>query len=156
MRRWILALTCFFPTWLFAEEETPSLTSLMGGDSSYWKEFLHMVMNLSLLLLVVFLTVFLLKRFIGGRAAKGGSMRKMHVLERRPLAQKSSLYLVDLCGKKVVIGESAAGLHLITEIPDELYEEEELSTEPKLSFADVMRQKFRKKSNEESSPEACI
>ncbi len=115
------------------------------GSPNYWGEFTSMLMTLGVILLLIFVTVFVLKRLMRSRVKQLNSQAGIKVLERRALNAKASLYLVDVLGKGVVISESAAGIQLITELPEELDavqaldDLQESDLEPGPSFAQKLR-----------------
>ena len=75
---------------------------------------------------------------------------RIKIIERRSLAPKSNLYLLNIGGKGILVGESTAGLHTLMELPldEELLKEE--SEEKKVSnsftFGQLMQGKFKKRS----------
>lgn len=101
---------------LFGEEETIAA----GGKSyNYWQEFVNMLITLALILTLVFITVWFLKRFMRSRMHTLNRNTGIKIYERRALNPKASLYIVEILGKAVVISESPAGIQLITELdPD--------------------------------------
>jgi len=115
-------------------EEGPSLLELAtdfseGKSYNYWGEFVNMIITLMIIVGLIFISVIILKKIMRSRMAQVNRGAWIKIIERRPINQKASLYLVNVAGKLVVIGESQAGLNLITELPDvEMEEEEPLPT----------------------------
>ncbi|MCX6987594.1 MAG: flagellar biosynthetic protein FliO [Chlamydiae bacterium] len=72
---------------------------------SYEGTFGKMLLTLGGLLLLVFLTVWLLKKLTQGKIGAFGK-KHISVIERRPLSPKTVLYLVELEGKQILIAES--------------------------------------------------
>jgi len=71
------------------------------------------------------------------------------ILERRPLNPKASIYLIDILGKGIVIAESQAGIHVITQFPDtmkidKLLEELQEEQIPRTSFRETFAKQLRK------------
>ncbi|MCH9610560.1 MAG: hypothetical protein S4CHLAM81_04020 [Chlamydiales bacterium] len=113
---------------LLAQE--PSLLELATDFSeqksyNYWGEFVNMIITLMIIVALIFISVIVLKKVMQNRMHQVNRGAHIKILERRSINQKSSLYLVDIAGKRVMIGESPAGLNLITELPDLEIEEEE-------------------------------
>ncbi len=111
-------------------EESPSLLELAtdfseGKSYNYWGEFVNMIITLMIIVGLIFISVIILKKIMRSRMAQVNRGASIKIIERRPINQKASLYLVNIAGKLVVIGESQAGLNLITELPDVEMEEEE-------------------------------
>lgn len=84
-------------------DEIPTPEMVTGG---YEWAFFKMIFALVVLLLAIFLTVWALKRLTQGRFLQMNSTKEIKVLERRPLSQKSMLYLVEVGGKKILLAES--------------------------------------------------
>ena len=104
-------------------ETSPSLVELAtdfseGKTYNYWGEFVNMIITLLIIIGLIFLSVVVLKKIMRSRMQHVNRSAAIKVLERRAINQKTSLYLVDIAGKTVVIGESPAGLNLITDLPD--------------------------------------
>ncbi len=106
---------------IHAEEMTPPTTNPLPPPSantltptetheaspiSYEGAFMRMLLTLGGLLVLIFLTVWFLRRLGRGRFGGGLSSRSIKILERRTLSPKSVLYLVEIEGKRVVIAES--------------------------------------------------
>ncbi|MES2345567.1 MAG: flagellar biosynthetic protein FliO [Chlamydiota bacterium] len=81
---------------------------------SYEGAFVKMALTLGGLLVLIFLTIFVLRRLGRGRLGGNFSSRSIKVLERRALSPKSVLYLVEIGGKQVVIAESQLEVRRIT------------------------------------------
>ncbi len=73
---------------------------------SYESAFFKMLLTLGGLILLVFLTIWILRRLSQGKFGSGGASRTIHILEKRPLSAKSMLYLVQIGSKQVLISES--------------------------------------------------
>jgi flagellar protein FliO/FliZ len=75
-------------------------TAMQGYGGAFFKMFIALIG----LLVAVFLAAWALRRLSkGGFGHKGQSIQ---VLEKRPLSQKTMLYLLEVEGEKVVIAES--------------------------------------------------
>jgi flagellar biogenesis protein FliO len=89
------------------EENAPSLGGL----------FFRLVVALGITLGALYGALVLMKRFMGGRNLVSSAHVK--VLGRSYLSAKSSICLVEVAGRVLVIGESSAGgMSLLTEIKD--------------------------------------
>lgn len=80
--------------------------SSVKDSESYEHAFIKMILTLGGLLVLVFLTLWLLRKFSQGRMGGFGSTKKIRILEKKPLSPKTILYLVELDGKPVFISES--------------------------------------------------
>lgn len=93
-------------------------TSEESAHPSYLKEFFNMILTLVFVLSLAFISVFFLKKIMRSKMTHFNQATGIKILERRALNPKASLYLVDILGKGVVIGESqSGGIQLITEFP---------------------------------------
>jgi len=87
------------------EEDQPA-ADLSKDTESYETAFMKTVVALVGLLLLIFLTVWMLKKISRGRISSFNYQKSIKVLEKRPLSPKSILYLVEVSGKQVLIAES--------------------------------------------------
>jgi flagellar biosynthetic protein FliO len=147
--RQCLALFLFFFTPLLADDTAGELTVREGQSYNYWSEFVNMLVTLAFVLILIFITVWLLKKIMRSRVQTLNRCNGIKILERRPLNPKASLYLIDILGKGIVVSESQAGIHLITEFPDtvkieELFEQLQGEQKERPSFGETMSKKFRK------------
>ncbi len=113
-----LALFLFFFTSAFADETINEITAGESKSYNYWGEFANMLLTLGFVIILIFLTVWLLKKLMRSRMHSLNRSNGIKILEKRPLNPKAALYLIDVLGKGVVISESAAGIQLITEFTD--------------------------------------
>lgn len=118
---------------------------------NYWTEFINMMLTLGFILVLIFASVYILKKIMRSKTKYLNQSTGIKIVERRVLSQKASLYLVNILGKGVVISESQAGIQLITEFsPDVdvelLLDEMQEIKKPTLSFREVMMKKLRRAS----------
>ena len=79
--------------------------------------YLQTLVALAIVVGLVFLTRFMIRRF-GGSAAQGGRGEPIEVLTRMPVGVRQQLLLVRLGSKLVLVGQSPGGLRSISEITD--------------------------------------
>ncbi|MBI2743375.1 MAG: flagellar biosynthetic protein FliO [Chlamydiales bacterium] len=91
--------------------ETPTYEYALG----------KMLLTLLGLIVLIILTVWMLKKLGSGKAGSA-SGQSIKILERRPLSQKSVLYLIEVQGKQVLIAESQLEVRRLAdiELPPEL------------------------------------
>lgn len=108
--------------------------------SSFSDEFLHMMMSLGFIIVIMLLAGWALKRLMGQRVQQANNNSDIKVIERRPLSAKSAVYLLDIHGRTIIVGESATGLHSLGDFPtpgdnqtsfSEIYEEKGKTPPPK-------------------------
>jgi flagellar biogenesis protein FliO len=83
-------------------------------------EFGPMVAKSALVLALIALGAFTLKRFFGPRLAVGKKSARMRVVERLALEPRLNLYLVDIDGREFIIGFSEKGVafHALGNTPE--------------------------------------
>jgi len=82
----------------------------------YKPAFFKMFFILIALLVLIFLTFWLFKRFTHMRLHQSNLTKNIKILEKRAISPKSMLYLIEIEGKKVVITESNLEIRKIKEI----------------------------------------
>ncbi|MCH9627984.1 MAG: hypothetical protein S4CHLAM2_16330 [Chlamydiales bacterium] len=90
----------------------------IGQSYNYWGQFVNMLLTLGFILILIFLSVYLLKRLMRSRIHHLNRSTGIRILERRALNSKASLYIVDVLGKGVVLSESASGIQVVTEFAE--------------------------------------
>lgn len=131
----------FLSSSLFAEEvKPPSPFNFMG-------EFVNMLLTLALVLGLVFISLVFLKKLMRSKMRQLNYTTGIKILERRVLNTKSSLYLVDILGKGIVISESPAGIQLVTEFPpgtdiELLLTEEKMAGSEKITLKEGLQKKI--------------
>lgn len=135
------------------EMELPeTLTSSEPSEYNYWQQFFKMMFILGVILGVVLIIAWVLKGFLNKRIKQVNSQNQIKVLERRNLSQKSMLFLVEVDGKKMVVGDSQnGGLRLLMNLDEEEIPESEASKTQdiasKFSFSQILQRKLRRSSS---------
>lgn len=88
----------------FSSDLGPALLKLLGA--------------LVLIVVVIYGSVWIMKRFSGARSATGGG-KAITVLERHFLAPKQALYLIRVGKQHMLVGGAESGLRHIADIPAE-------------------------------------
>ncbi len=109
-----LSSLLLFPLALLAEE-----TPLPQETHNFASEFTQMLSVLGMMIGALLLVAWVLKRIMNTRIQQINETSTIRILERRHLAPKSAIYLVEVEGKKIVIAESPAGIHPLTELEKE-------------------------------------
>lgn len=97
---------------------TPAPDTAPEAPPSYEATFVKMILSLGALLVLIFLTVWALKRLSSGRLRFMNQGMGIKILEKRPLSPKSVLYLVEIGGQKVLISESQLEVRKITDVSE--------------------------------------
>lgn len=143
-----LALFLFFFIPLFGDDTIGAITAQESQSYNFWGEFVNMIATLVFVLILIVATIWMLKKIMRSRTQTLNRTNGIKILERRPLNQKAALYLIDILGKGVVIAESPAGIHLVTELPEDikveaLMEQLQETRKPRL-FKDFLTKKSGK------------
>lgn len=78
--------------------------------------FMKMIVIVVGILVLIFLCIWLIKRFSRNRITSMNHLRNIKILERRPLSPKTMLYLLEVGGKQVIISESHLEVRKVTSI----------------------------------------
>jgi flagellar biosynthetic protein FliO len=97
-------------------EKAPVPTSSDGGNVLTWQAWVQMILALALVVALIFLLRWVLKRF-GMRPAPSGAAGELDVLQRRDLDSRHQLYLVRLGEEVLLIGAGPQGLRRLGELP---------------------------------------
>ncbi len=87
-------------------------------DSRFLQEFIHMIILLSLLVLVLFVGSWIIRRMLNIRLDQVNETSKIKLLEKRMITSRSGIYLLDVHGKKIVVSESNNGITKIAELEE--------------------------------------
>lgn len=87
-------------------EPTAPILSPVEMVPGYEGAFLKMFLTLLALVIGIFITVWILKKFSQGRWSRGSGSRTIRIIEKKPLSPKTMLYLIDVDGQQSVIAES--------------------------------------------------
>lgn len=100
----------------FALEEEPQnelLKDESGNSSRFFQEFLHMLSILGIMIAVLLLAAWFMKRLVAGRVQQGNSSSSIKILERRGLTAKTAIYLIEIDEHRIAISESSNGATLL-------------------------------------------
>jgi flagellar biogenesis protein FliO len=83
--------------------------------------FVKMMISLIAIVVLLFLTYYLLRKIIQKKLQSGSPDSSIFILERRVLSPKTMLYLVEVEGKKVLLAESQLEIKKIETIAEEIH-----------------------------------
>ncbi len=89
--------------------------SIFGGYKGYFKT----ISTLLIVIALVVVTVYVLKKKYGVSTNLGRSRRLIQLIDQTPMGVKKSLFLVKVPGKHLVLGVTNDNIGLITEIANE-------------------------------------
>lgn len=110
-----------------------------ASDGRFVQELGNMVFALAGILTVIFIASWFLKRMLNSKIQQVNETSPVKILERRSLSPKTSIYLLEIAGKKIAIAEASNGITNLGEVPN--IEEPKESTP---SFQNVYDDKMRK------------
>ncbi len=88
-------------------------------DYSYIASFAKMLFALAIVLGIMLGAVYLLKRITQHTAPRAGLEGPIDILATRYLGPKSSIMMLDVTGRILIVGVTANGINLLTEIDDQ-------------------------------------
>ena len=121
------------------EIEAPQQENMDMGEYNgfeFASAFTSMLLALFLIILLILIAGWVFKRLMNARVAHGNTSSAIKILEKRSLNPKASIYLLDIYGKGVIVGETPSGLHHLGDIPMEGKGE---------TFSETLKQKLTEK-----------
>lgn len=98
------------------EELSTSPAQLDLATTSYETAFIRMLFVLVGIISFAGLAVILLKKYAATRMQQSNHCRNIKVLEKRAISPKTILYLVEIGGKKMLLGESQLELRNLSHL----------------------------------------
>jgi flagellar protein FliO/FliZ len=102
-------------------KELPSLEELEkqgdGTSGHFMSQLMSMVSSLLLVLAILLVLAWVLRRMVHTRVEQANVTSVVKVIERRVISPKATLYLLDVFGKRLLIGETHAGLVRLADLP---------------------------------------
>lgn len=83
----------------------------------FLSEFIKMTATLVLIIALIFIFAWFLKRMVNTRIEQANSTSLIQVVERRTISQKTSVYLLNVEGKGIVMAESPSGITFLGNYP---------------------------------------
>ena len=102
----------------------PDLSETVPPIPTFQHAFWKMIMALIALLLLIFFSVWVLKRLAQGRLRSMASKSSIKIIERKSISPKSILYLIEVDGKEVLISESQLEVRCLTTLGEPFFENE--------------------------------
>jgi flagellar biogenesis protein FliO len=128
----------FIPLYLFCcmtgrliAEEAPSPAPNEGQDRFFY-ELLNMAVTLTFIVVVLLIISWLVRKMLGKRMEQLNTRSGIKIIERRPLTQKSTIYVLDVHGKGFVVAEAANGIVHLGDVELTAADEEEIDVDAEL------------------------
>lgn len=115
---------------LFAQQENTPFQEFNGSLSKELMpfpdtaSFTRMWVTIAAALILLFATLWLLRRFKTGHFKKFGSSSTFNIIERRTLSPKTMLYVIEINNKQLLISESQVEVRALNQ-EDIVYSSEE-------------------------------
>jgi flagellar protein FliO/FliZ len=129
----------------YLEKENIGRPSIVH-NTNYWSEFINMLFVLGGIIVVLLLAGWLLKRVLRSRIAQVNFSSSIKIIDKRALHPKACLYLIEVEGKRFVVGEGQNHMALVTELPEKESTETEGTEKPAKSFKTLFKSHLSKKS----------
>lgn len=113
------ALMLAFVPLLFADEVLPLPTEAEERGDHFFSELVDMASTLGIILLGLLIVTWFLKRSLAAKQDQLNVTSAIKILERRSLAPKVAVYILEIWGTRLIVGETPAGLVRLGEIPAE-------------------------------------
>lgn len=117
----------FFSNDIQTPREILEKEALEAESHNFYIEFLRMLLILGFIIAFLFLLSWAVKRLLNTKMQGINRDSLIKILETRPISNKSSIHLIEVLGKGLVIGESLSGIVLLADIPLEPDEDEPAS-----------------------------
>lgn len=91
----------------------------------FLNEFIKMAASLGLILSLIFLAAWFLKRMLNTRQEMANTSSIIKVIERRSLSPKTAVYLLEVEGISILVSESVNGVSHLLNFPSPEDEEEQ-------------------------------
>lgn len=86
------------------------------GEDRFISDFMNMLASLGLIIALIFIVSWFLKRFLNTRIQQMNTTSAIKIVERRALTPKSSIYLLEVNDRTMVIAESTNGVTLLSNL----------------------------------------
>lgn len=112
-----LFIACFVGQASLISTEAPQIPepSTSFGEEHFWEELVNMLFTLGFVLLVLIGLVWVMKRMQQARVQQGNASGEIQIVDCRPLSAKSSIYLLHIHGRAIVVSESVNGVTQLSE-----------------------------------------
>lgn len=101
-----------------------------ADNSRFWTEVVNMMATLGLIISLILIAAWFLKRMLNTRQEQVNTTSIIKVIERRGLSPKTAVYLLEIEGKSIVIAESQNGVTVLGNYDSPVDEEAETPKTP--------------------------
>ncbi|SCA63763.1 Uncharacterized protein SCG7109_BB_00040 [Chlamydiales bacterium SCGC AG-110-M15] len=125
---------------------THSLPAPEKSEFNFGEEFSKMILILALIIGLLLFSAWFLKRLMHQRVEQMNQSSEIKILERRIINQKTIIYIMEVSGKRIVVGESPAGLTTLADLGSETNPSTTSKSETPQSpgsFGDILQRKIK-------------
>lgn len=108
-------------------------------NDRFYIEFFNMLATLGLVIAIILIAAWLLRRLLNTRLEQINTTSTIKIVERRALSPKSSVYLLEIYDKIIVVAETQSGITQLVEF--DIPPEPEISKKNPLSFEKILENK---------------
>ena len=103
---------------LAAQEPNPfDIDPNAPQDDHFYSEIFNMLSSLGLILAGLLLLAWFAKRFTQSRLEQINTTSNIKIIERRPISNKTTIYLVEIEGTGITLAEHSHGVTKLAEFP---------------------------------------
>lgn len=84
-----------------------------GKTDHFISDFMNMLASLGLIIAFIFIVSWFMKRFLNTRIQQMNTTSPIKIVERRALTPKTSIYLLEIQERSLIIAESTNGVTLL-------------------------------------------
>lgn len=85
----------------------------------FLQEFLSMITTLGIIVAVILFISWFLKRLVNSRIQQVNTVSLIKIIDHRSLSPKSTIYLIEIYGKQLLVGETTHGIATLKEFSKE-------------------------------------
>jgi flagellar biogenesis protein FliO len=86
------------------------------SNDHFYAEFFKMLMMLGLIIVLLLLASWFLKRLMNSRVQQVNNASPVKIIERRALTAKTTIYVMDILGRKIAIAEAQNGVTFLGDV----------------------------------------
>lgn len=94
----------------------PENESVQPSTGDLYLEFFKMIFMLGVIIAFLLMIMWFIKRMLSTRIEQLNTTSVIKILERRPLTQKTVIYVVEAYDKRILLAESHGGVTLLSDL----------------------------------------
>lgn len=106
-------------------------------EYSYGTQFLKLVLTLAAFIALILGMAWVYRKFGLRRHLFGNAHALVQILERRALSPKTALFLIEVDGRRLLVGDSPSGVNFVADLSAKSQ-----AASPPLAFKEILEQKM--------------